>query len=1149
MKKTILLFLCLSLAQLLAGPNAALAEIFRISPAQDIVLDGKLDDWPKEAFRVGVWHSESDIYHQPLADFNLAASVLWDEAGLYLLIEGEDDEPNEGLNVNRLWNGDAVEIIISAEPESKTCYQIIATPGYGDPDGKPRYKAYDFRNEDAKTVDIEVDVHSKIMGSKYVMELFLPWTNLGSKPEMGERIGFQIYANDKDDDNRTTLATFYPQKDKDNKTAMHFLELAEQPSPQQLLLWKPEWLMERQLIVEYFGHPSAVGKRLKLEDDQSLIHFSDEVAEPSNGSWVRYRRLVTIDGERLNPRLLLGDEPVLSAYAGEIRWRDSSQRLAFDVKETRNAKIRVTPNPSDLKLPEIEEVELAIADLSGDIVFSKEIDMREEIDVDLEPGAFKVSARATSPDGQLLRGQSVIVIEEDQGKRISLLEDALDAWISENDAEFYRGWTRYHLFRYRAAIAKGEDFDIQKQLGIITHLLRASGSDPYRIKEKRGTFEWAYPSDVDDSGQPFRIEIPDNYDPSKSHMLAVHLHGKSGTHMARKPLSSDAIGLSVMGRARGNGYNGLAEVDVLDAIAFVKKHWNVDEDRVHLSGTSMGGGGTFILGSRHPDLFASVRPLCGYAFSTKLENLLNVPLVTVHSIDDDKVPIIASRYGTARLNKLGGIAFSSEPNGVGHQVSNARQEIKASQLWAQSHQRIRKPRRVSYIAHDQIGRKAYWASVEEWGGSHLPASFNLKLTARNDLHMQVENCRVLKLDLTSAPVDPSLPLNIYSSSLFQFTVPAPLPDSYHLTFSENPVKGSAVEPEPPAARLHFPGGAQAMYHGEPFLIVYGTQGNPKMTAQQKKIANIIAASPNPNWAKADLFNNWGPMMPMLFGRIPVKADSEVTDEDIESYNLYLLGTPDENLLVARLSDKLPVRLDGDQVVCKDGVAWSFRQRAFSLLHYNPLAPQRLMFWVASHNKEFYEPNAPLLQMQQYDYATPDFFLAENRTVVARRCFDARWQWEDGYADSPILRNRESVTANGYAKREAEAIMRASDADCALVSERSKPTELVYAPEESRLEDALRGYYDYRVVLFELSGAQLQHAQKKMAAHTYPPDENERILLFYADPLKTPDPEAVYTVACYPWSIWDFVSITRIQPETMYPSEHAMRDAVQRHWTE
>ena len=63
--------------------------------------------------------------------------------------------------------------------------------------------------------------------------------------------------------------------------------------------------------------------------------------------------------------------------------------------------------------------------------------------------------------------------------------------------------------------------------------------------------------------------------------------------------------------ARGTmGYRGIAEKDVYDVLADVERRFPVDEDRVYLTGISMGGGGALWLGLTRPDVWAAVAPVC-----------------------------------------------------------------------------------------------------------------------------------------------------------------------------------------------------------------------------------------------------------------------------------------------------------------------------------------------------------------------------------------------------------------------------------------------------------------------------------------------------------------------------------------------------------
>ncbi len=72
-----------------------------------------------------------------------------------------------------------------------------------------------------------------------------------------------------------------------------------------------------------------------------------------------------------------------------------------------------------------------------------------------------------------------------------------------------------------------------------------------------------------------------------------------------------ALVVSPYGRGELMGYDGLGGEDVMRVIADVRRTYNVDPERISLTGPSMGGGGTWQIGLRHPELFAALAPVCG----------------------------------------------------------------------------------------------------------------------------------------------------------------------------------------------------------------------------------------------------------------------------------------------------------------------------------------------------------------------------------------------------------------------------------------------------------------------------------------------------------------------------------------------------------
>lgn len=79
----------------------------------------------------------------------------------------------------------------------------------------------------------------------------------------------------------------------------------------------------------------------------------------------------------------------------------------------------------------------------------------------------------------------------------------------------------------------------------------------------------------------------------------------------------------------------------------VISRYHVNPHRVFLTGISMGGAGTFSIGSSYPERFAALAPICGWASPHMAAALSRIPMYIAHG-DNDKV-IAADRSRAAAL--------------------------------------------------------------------------------------------------------------------------------------------------------------------------------------------------------------------------------------------------------------------------------------------------------------------------------------------------------------------------------------------------------------------------------------------------------------------------------------------------------------------
>ena len=103
--------------------------------------------------------------------------------------------------------------------------------------------------------------------------------------------------------------------------------------------------------------------------------------------------------------------------------------------------------------------------------------------------------------------------------------------------------------------------------------------------------------------------------------------------------------------ANGEAWHALALKGMLDEVL---AKYNVDRQRVYLTGLSLGGYGAWDLASRYPHYFAAVAPICGGGIARIVGNMRGVPTWVFHGKKDDAVPEEESARMVDALKAAGG---------------------------------------------------------------------------------------------------------------------------------------------------------------------------------------------------------------------------------------------------------------------------------------------------------------------------------------------------------------------------------------------------------------------------------------------------------------------------------------------------------------
>lgn len=117
----------------------------------------------------------------------------------------------------------------------------------------------------------------------------------------------------------------------------------------------------------------------------------------------------------------------------------------------------------------------------------------------------------------------------------------------------------------------------------------------------------------------------------------------------------------------GDWWSGELQIDTLNALLNdVVSRYRVDQERIYVTGLSMGGFGTWHLAAAYPDRFAAIAPICGSGDPEDAASIAHLPIWVFHGAKDEAVPVEESESMVAALEKAGSKVRFTVYADVGH---------------------------------------------------------------------------------------------------------------------------------------------------------------------------------------------------------------------------------------------------------------------------------------------------------------------------------------------------------------------------------------------------------------------------------------------------------------------------------------------------
>ena len=234
----------------------------------------------------------------------------------------------------------------------------------------------------------------------------------------------------------------------------------------------------------------------------------------------------------------------------------------------------------------------------------------------------------------------------------------------------------------------------------------------------------------------YAVTIPERYDPSRPYQVRIQLHGGvMMRHSAVPPQNAGGIG----------NLAGAEQIYIVpfawDAAAWwtddqllnlraildrAKRDFNIDENRVVVSGVSDGGTGTYYVAMRDTTPYAAFLPLNGFMMVLAAPDLLvdgpvfpnnmkNKPFFIVNGLRDPLYPVKTVQPYVEHY-KDGGVSVDYHPQDAGHNTSWWPQVKEVYEQFVREHPRAPYPDALTWESADpDAHNRAHWLVIDALG--------------------------------------------------------------------------------------------------------------------------------------------------------------------------------------------------------------------------------------------------------------------------------------------------------------------------------------------------------------------------------------------------------------------------------------------------
>jgi pimeloyl-ACP methyl ester carboxylesterase len=481
-----------------------------------------------------------------------------------------------------------------------------------------------------------------------------------------------------------------------------------------------------------------------------------------------------------------------------------------------------------------------------------------------------------------------------------------------------------------------------------------------------------YVSRIDGSVQPYLLAPPKSFDPKKKYRVDLFLHGRGENLMelnflkGNLPVQTDKFLVHPYGRyCNANKFAG--EIDTLEILDDLRNRYSIDDDRIVLTGFSMGGASVWHISVHYPDLWCAASPGAGFAETRRYLHLSDAAVEALPWYEKSLWHLYDATDYALNLSNLPLIAYAGEldkqiqssnvmeeamkaqglkleriigPKTEHKYEPEAKKELdrRLDELAAKG--RNPNPEQVHFVTYTLRYNRCFWVTIDglehHWQEARVDAA-----RSGNAITIKTRNISALSIENPAR-----LPVTVDGQSF-----PA---RSIRFAKGKNGWASGARDENLLRKRHGLQGPIDDAFM-DSFVIV--------------KPSGHSASRQVDAWVQSECDKAIADWHGVFRGEARVKMDKDVTAADIAASNLVLWGDEASNAIIAQIAAKLPVKMGDGRIEC-NGKTFDLSHHVPVLIYPNPINPARYV--VLNSGFTFHDHSSNSKQIPKLpDYAVVD----------------------------------------------------------------------------------------------------------------------------------------------------------------------------------